>query len=68
VRVLSAEDGEFLAEAIRARLAMDSIVADENANPFTNSVKMTISSLPRKRGERSIISTVPRVGYAIARD
>lgn len=41
---------------------------DENANPFTNSVKVTISNLRRKLGEPSIISTVPGVGYAVARD
>lgn len=39
---------------------------DENANPFTNSVKVTISNLRRKLGEPSIITTVPGVGYAIA--
>ena len=39
---------------------------DENANPFTNSVKVTISNIRRKLGEPSIITTVPGVGYAIA--
>jgi len=41
---------------------------DENANPFTNSVKVTISNLRRKLGEPSVISTVPGVGYAVAGD
>lgn len=39
---------------------------DENANPFSHSVKVTISNLRRKLGEPAIITTVPGVGYAIA--
>ncbi|MGH3703174.1 MAG: response regulator transcription factor [Agromyces sp.] len=38
---------------------------DENANPFTNTVKVTISTLRRKLGEPWVIRTVPGVGYAI---
>ncbi|NLA09961.1 MAG: winged helix-turn-helix transcriptional regulator, partial [Microbacteriaceae bacterium] len=38
---------------------------DENANPFTQSVKVTISTLRRKLGEPAIITTVAGVGYAI---
>lgn len=38
---------------------------DENANPFTNSVKVTISTLRRKLGEPWVIRTEPGVGYAI---
>lgn len=38
---------------------------DENANPFTNSVKVTISTLRRKLGEPWVIRTVPGVGYAV---
>lgn len=38
---------------------------DENANPFTQSVKVTISTLRRKLGEPWIIRTEPGVGYAI---
>ncbi|WP_187976278.1 response regulator transcription factor [Mycetocola sp. JXN-3] len=38
---------------------------DENANPFTNSVKVTISTLRRKLGEPWLIRTIPGVGYAI---
>lgn len=38
---------------------------DENANPFTQSVKVTISTLRRKLGEPWAIRTVPGVGYAI---
>ncbi len=38
---------------------------DENANPFTNSVKVTISTLRRKLGEPWVIRTEAGVGYAI---
>ena len=38
---------------------------DENANPFTNTVKVTISTLRRKLGEPWIIRTESGVGYAI---
>ena len=38
---------------------------DENANPFTHAVKVTISTLRRKLGDPAIISTVPGVGYVI---
>ncbi|PJJ55279.1 response regulator transcription factor [Compostimonas suwonensis] len=36
---------------------------DENANPFTNAIRVTISSLRRKLGEPWIIQTVSGVGY-----
>ncbi len=51
-RVVSAE--QLLAEAW-----------DENANPFTQSVKVTISALRRKLGEPWIIHTIPGVGYTV---
>lgn len=38
---------------------------DENANPFTNSVKATMSTLRRKLGEPWLIRTEAGVGYAI---
>lgn len=38
---------------------------DENANPFTNTVKVTISTLRRKLGEPWLIRTESGVGYAI---
>ncbi len=38
---------------------------DEHANPFTNSVKVTISSLRRKLGEPWLIRTVPGSGYVL---
>ncbi|WP_066588342.1 response regulator transcription factor [Cellulomonas timonensis] len=39
---------------------------DENANPLTQSVKVTISTLRRKLGDPTIITTVPGAGYAVA--
>jgi DNA-binding response OmpR family regulator len=41
-------------------------VWDENADPFTNTVTVTIGRLRRKLGEPSIITTTPGVGYRIA--
>ena len=38
---------------------------DENASPFTQSVKVTISTLRRKLGEPAVIVTVPGVGYGV---
>ncbi|MCW3819619.1 response regulator transcription factor [Micromonospora sp. DR5-3] len=41
-------------------------VWDENADPFTNTVTVTVSRLRRKLGNPSIIATTPGVGYRIA--
>lgn len=41
---------------------------DENANPFTHTVKVTVSTLRRKLGEPAVIGTVSGVGYFIAAD
>src|ERR1700745_345580 len=38
---------------------------DENANPFTNAVRITVSSLRKRLGEPWIIATVAGVGYRI---
>jgi two-component system, OmpR family, response regulator VanR len=38
---------------------------DENANPFTNAVRITVSALRKRLGEPSIIATVAGVGYRI---
>jgi DNA-binding response OmpR family regulator len=51
-RVVSAE--ELLAK-----------VWDENADPFTTTVKVTIRRLRAKLGEPQIIETVPQAGYRI---
>ncbi|WP_101845267.1 response regulator transcription factor [Zhihengliuella sp. ISTPL4] len=38
---------------------------DENANPFTNTIRVTISSLRKKLGEPWVIETIPGSGYRI---
>ncbi len=40
---------------------------DENANPFTNTVKVTIARLRRKLGQPDVIHTTPGVGYSITK-
>src|SRR4051794_18229623 len=40
---------------------------DENADPFTNAVRITVSTLRKRLGEPGIIATVPGVGYRIDR-
>jgi DNA-binding response OmpR family regulator len=40
-------------------------VWDEEADPFTTAVKVTISRLRRKLGQPSMIETIPRAGYRI---
>jgi two-component system, OmpR family, response regulator VanR len=39
---------------------------DENADPFTNAVRITLSALRKRLGEPPIISTVAGVGYRIS--
>jgi two-component system, OmpR family, response regulator VanR len=39
---------------------------DENADPFTNAVRITISTLRKRLGEPWVIETVPGVGYRVA--
>jgi DNA-binding response OmpR family regulator len=41
-------------------------VWDENADPFTKTVTVTIARLRRKLGLPQVIQTIPRVGYGIA--
>jgi two-component system response regulator VanR len=38
---------------------------DQNADPFTNAVRITVSALRKRLGEPGIIVTVPGVGYRI---
>ena len=48
--------------------AFDELVArvwDENADPFTNSVRMTVLRLRRKLGDPPVIETVKGVGYRV---
>lgn len=60
--LLQAQGGVVSAETILEK------AWDENANPFTNTVKVTISNLRRKLGDPSIITTVAGVGYAITEE
>jgi DNA-binding response OmpR family regulator len=41
-------------------------VWDEQADPFTNTVTVTVSRLRRKLGDPPVITTTPGVGYRIA--
>jgi DNA-binding response OmpR family regulator len=41
---------------------------DENADPFTNSVRVTIMTLRRKLGDPPVVDTVVGAGYRIAPD
>ena len=38
---------------------------DENADPFTNAVRITVSALRKRLGAPEVIATVPGVGYRI---
>jgi two-component system response regulator VanR len=38
---------------------------DENADPFTNAVRITVSALRKRLGEPWVIVTVPGVGYRV---
>lgn len=58
--LMRADGGVVSAETILEK------VWDENANPFTHTVKVTISTLRRKLGDPSIITTVSGFGYSIA--
>jgi len=57
--LVAAEGGVVSAEELLAR------AWDENADPFTNAVRITISALRKRLGEPRIIATVPGVGYRI---
>ncbi|SOD74446.1 DNA-binding response OmpR family regulator [Jatrophihabitans sp. GAS493] len=38
---------------------------DENADPFTNAVRVAVMTLRRKLGDPAIVQTIPRVGYRL---
>ena len=38
---------------------------DENADPFTNAVRVTLMTLRRKLGDPPVIETIPGVGYRL---
>lgn len=58
--LLGAEESFLSAEDLLQR------VWDENADPFTKTVQVTIGRLRRKLGEPQAIQTSPGVGYRIA--
>jgi two-component system, OmpR family, response regulator VanR len=55
--LVASEGGVVSAEELLAR------AWDENADPFTNAVRITVSGLRKRLGEPWIIVTVPGVGY-----
>ncbi|REE96330.1 response regulator transcription factor [Thermomonospora umbrina] len=60
---------EALLRAAPAYLSTEDLleqVWDENADPFTNTVTVTIGRLRRKLGDPPVITTRPGVGYRIA--
>jgi len=57
--LVSAEGGVISAEELLER------AWDENADPFTNAVRITVSALRKRLGEPWLIATVPGVGYRI---
>jgi two-component system, OmpR family, response regulator VanR len=58
--LLAAEGGVVSAEELLKQ------AWDENADPFTNAVRITVSALRKRLGEPWIIATVAGVGYRIA--
>src|SRR5881398_2925592 len=57
--LVAAEGGVVSAEDLLAQ------AWDENADPFTNAVRITVSALRKRLGEPWIIATVAGVGYRI---
>jgi two-component system response regulator VanR len=57
--LLAAEGGVVSAEELLER------AWDENADPFTNAVRITVSALRKRLGEPWVITTVTGVGYRI---
>ena len=41
---------------------------DANADPFTNSIRVTISNLRKRLGEPWVIQTLPGTGYRFGAD
>ena len=57
--LVAAEGGVVSAEELLSR------AWDENADPFTNAVRITVSALRKRLGDPPIIATVPGAGYRI---
>ncbi|NUT36235.1 MAG: response regulator transcription factor [Hamadaea sp.] len=68
---LANKEFAVLAELMRAEGAVVSAefllekVWDENIDPFTNVVRVTMMKLRRKLGEPQVVETVPGVGYRV---
>lgn len=60
--LMAAEGGVVSAEQLLER------AWDENADPFTNAVRITISTLRKRLGEPWTIETIPGVGYRMSTD
>src|SRR5205823_13896188 len=58
--LVAAEGGVVSAEELLER------AWDENADPLTNAVRITVSALRKRLGEPGIIATVAGVGYRIS--
>ncbi|OUE20341.1 Transcriptional regulatory protein TcrA [Clavibacter michiganensis] len=58
--LMEADGGVVSAEALLEK------AWDENADPFTNAVRITVSTLRKRLGAPGPIETVPGVGYRIA--
>jgi DNA-binding response OmpR family regulator len=59
---------EALMEADGAAVSAEELlerVWDENADPFTNTVRMTVMTLRRKLGDPPFVETVPGAGYRV---
>jgi DNA-binding response OmpR family regulator len=69
---LSAKEFGVLEALLRARpgfLSAEDLleqVWDEHADPFTNTVTVTVGRLRRKLGDPAVVTTTPYVGYRIA--
>ena len=57
--LMTAKGGVISAETLLER------AWDENADPFSNTVRITISTLRKRLGDPWVIHTVPGVGYRI---
>jgi two-component system, OmpR family, response regulator VanR len=57
--LMSADGGVVSAEELLTQ------AWDENADPFTNAVRITVSALRKRLGEPWIIATVPGIGYRV---
>jgi two-component system, OmpR family, response regulator VanR len=57
--LVAAEGGVISAEELLER------AWDENADPFTNAVRITVSALRKRLGEPWVIATVAGVGYCV---